>query len=59
MVFTLIGWAQIVKATVAFTMPHISMRSLQRVSPERAWEFQVAGAVFLVITAVMTYVLLI
>ena len=59
MVFTLIGWAQVLKAAIAFTLPHVSMRGLQRVSHERAWEFQVAGAVFLVLTALLTYAVLI
>lgn len=46
-VLTLVGWAQIVKALISFCAPALATRSLDRVSPERAWEFQVAGTVFL------------
>lgn len=46
-ILTLIGWAQILKALIAFCLPSVAMRSLNRVSPERAWEIQAAGAIFL------------
>lgn len=57
-ILTVIGWAQIVKALVAFVRPQWSMRSLQRVSPERASEFVVGGIVFLVLSAFMAYLAL-
>lgn len=50
-ILTLIGWAQIAKAALSFCLPAWGMRSLNRVSAERAWEFQVAGAVFLGLAA--------
>jgi len=50
-ILTLIGWAQIAKALVAFTLPALSMRGLNHVSPERAWEFRVGGVVFLALAA--------
>ncbi len=56
-VLTLIGWAQIVKALVAFTAPQYSMRGLQRPTVERAWEFQVAGVIFLALAGLMAYLL--
>jgi hypothetical protein len=46
-ILTLIGWAQILKALIAFALPSLAMRSLNRVSTNRAWEIQLAGAVFL------------
>ena len=46
-ILTIIGWLQIVKALISFCVPSLAMRSLNRVSPDRAWEIQVAGAVFL------------
>lgn len=46
-ILTLIGWAQILKALIAFCLPSLAMRGLNRVSPDRAWEFQVGGAVFI------------
>ncbi len=50
-VLTLFGWAQIVKASVYFLAPEVGVRSMGRVAPERAWEFQVGGAVLLLIAA--------
>src|SRR5512145_3169236 len=47
MVLTIVGWAQVVKSLVGFVLPQVSMRGLQRVSTERAWQFQVGGVVFL------------
>jgi hypothetical protein len=58
LVLTLIGWAQVIKAGVAFVLPDVAMRSLQRVSHERAWEFQVPGALFLGLGGLMAYVAL-
>ena len=52
-VLTFIGWAQVLKALIALTAPQVSMKGLMRVSNERAWEFQAAGAVFLVVSAVI------
>lgn len=54
-VLTVIGWAQLVKALVGFVLPRVSMRGLQRVSVERAWEFQVAGVLFLILSGLMAY----
>jgi hypothetical protein len=50
-VLTLIGWAQIAKAAVAFLAPELSLHGMRRVSVERAWEFRPAGAVFLALAA--------
>ena len=58
MVLTIIGWAQVIKAFTSFVVPQLSMRSLQRVSPDRANEFVYAGVVFLVLSALMAYVAL-
>ena len=58
MVLTLLGWAQVIKAALAFVLPDLSMRGLQRVSMERAWEFQVPGALFIVLAGLMLYVVL-
>lgn len=58
MVLTIVGWAQVVKSLVGFVLPQVSMRGLQRVSMERAWEFQVAGAMFLPLAGLMAYLVL-
>jgi hypothetical protein len=52
---TAIGWAQILKALIALTAPHVSMKGMMRVSMERAWEFQAAGAIFLAISAAIAW----
>jgi hypothetical protein len=57
-ILTVIGWAQLIKAGVGFVAPAVSMRGMQRVSMERAWEFQIAGAIFLVLSGAMAYLLL-
>lgn len=54
-VLTLIGWAQIVKASVNFLVPEFGLRSMNRVSTERAWEFQAAGAALLLIAAWLVF----
>ena len=57
-ILTVIGWAQLIKALIAFVAPRIPMRGMQRVALERAWEFQAAGAMFIVLSGVMAYLLL-
>ena len=54
-ILTVIGWAQVIKAAIGFILPHMSMRSFNRVSLEKAWEFQVAGGLFIVLAGVMGY----
>jgi hypothetical protein len=57
-VLTVLGWAQVLKGLVSFVLPQVSMRGLARVSPERAWEFVVAGVVLLAVSAVLWYIAL-
>lgn len=54
-VITVIGWAQLVKALIAFVFPTVSLRSLERVSHERAHEFVVGGVLFLILSAFSGY----
>jgi len=54
-IVTFLGWAQVIKGTISLTVPAVGMRGLMRVSMERAWEFQAAGAIFLVISAVVAW----
>lgn len=54
-VLTVVGWAQIVKALVCFVAPQKGLRSLERVSIERAHEFRVGGAVLLAIGGLSAY----
>lgn len=50
-VLTLVGWAQVLKGAVRFIAPQVGLRVMQRVSPERAWHFQVAGGFALLLSA--------
>jgi len=55
MVLTLLGWAQVIKALVAFVFPDVSMWGFRRVSPERSHEFVVGGVVLLGLSGVLWY----
>jgi hypothetical protein len=55
MLVTLLGWGQVVKGLVSLTVPSFGLNKMMRVSVERAWEFQVAGAIFLAFCAVIVY----
>ena len=55
MLVTLLGWGWTVKGLLYFTYPKFAMKSLARVSVERAHEFVIAGAVLVAIAAVITY----
>jgi hypothetical protein len=57
-VLTIFGWAQVLKALVSFTAPSVGMKSLERVSVERSHEFIGAGAVLLVLSGLMWYLVL-
>jgi uncharacterized protein YjeT (DUF2065 family) len=47
LVLTLIGWAQVLKGLGRFVAPQLGLRMMQRISPERAWHFQIGGVVAL------------
>lgn len=53
MILTLLGWSQVLKGLLSFLAPQIGMRTLARVSPERSREFVAAGAVLLVVSALL------
>jgi hypothetical protein len=46
-VITAVGWLQVLKGGVSLLAPRLAMRSLERVTRERAGEFQIAGAVLI------------
>jgi hypothetical protein len=52
-VLTLLGWGQVIKATIAFVAPQLSMRGLQRVSPGRSYEFVYAGVFLLGLSGIL------
>jgi hypothetical protein len=50
LVLTLIGWAQVLKGVGRFLAPQVGLRVMQRVTPERAWYFQIGGVVALLVS---------
>ncbi len=52
---TLLGWALVIKGLVRFCAPKLALKAIARVSLERAWEFQVAGAGLVIFAAVLGY----
>ncbi len=55
---TLVGWAQIMKATIYFVFPGYGLRRLAIVSEERSWIFIPAGVMLLVLSVPAWYLLI-
>jgi hypothetical protein len=54
-VLTLVGWCFLIKSLIRFLAPKLALRVMSRVSVERSWEFQVAGAGLVVLAGVIGY----
>lgn len=54
-VLTFIGWAQLVKGAVYFTVPSFGAHRMQMVSLERAWVFVPGGVVFLILAGLLGF----
>ena len=54
-VLTLLGWGFLIKSLLRFCLPKQGLRMMARVSVERSWEFQVAGAVLVVLAGLLGY----
>ena len=54
-VLTLLGWCLLIKSLLRFCLPKQGLRMIARVSAERSWEFQLAGAGLLVVAALLGY----
>jgi len=54
-VLTLLGWAFLIKCVIRFCAPKLGLRMMARVSVDRAWEFQVAGAFLLFLAGLLGY----
>lgn len=50
LLLTVIGWVQVLKGLVRFVVPRVGLRVMQRITPERAWHFQVGGVVALLLS---------
>jgi len=55
MIVTVLGWAQVLKGLISLVAPSIGLKKMLRVSMDRAWEFQVAGAAFVVLSALIAW----
>jgi uncharacterized membrane protein len=56
LVLTLVGWAQVLKGLGRFVAPQIGLRVIQRITPERAWHFQVGGVFALLLSGFLWWV---
>jgi hypothetical protein len=55
LVLTLVGWALLIKSLIRFCAPKVALRIMARVSRERAWEFQLAGAGLVAFAGLLAY----
>ena len=53
-VLTLVGWCLLIKSLIRFCAPK-ALRMMARVSVERSWEFQVAGAGLVALAGLLGY----
>jgi len=56
MVVTLLGWALLIKSLIRFCAPKFALRVMGRVSMERRWEVQAAGAGLIGLAGVFVYI---
>jgi hypothetical protein len=56
-VLTVMGYLYLIKAALCFLAPATQMRTLGRVSHERAWEFAVPGGVYVAVGVLLSWVL--
>ena len=54
-VLTLVGWGLLIKGLIRFCAPKQALRMMARVSLERSWEFQVAGALLVALAGLLGY----
>lgn len=54
-VLTVVGCLYLAKAVLCFLLPWTQMRTLGRVSRERAWEFVFPGVVYVAVAGVLAY----
>jgi hypothetical protein len=54
-VVTVLGWGMVLKGVVRLSTPGLGLRVYQRIVPERAWHFRVAGSLALALSAFSGY----
>ena len=55
LVLTLVGWGLLIKGLICFCAPKQALKMMARVSMERSWEFQVAGAGLVALASLLGY----
>lgn len=55
LMLTLVGWALLIKGLIRFCVPRQALRMIARVSVERSWEFQLAGAGLVTLAGLIGY----
>src|SRR5262245_56706086 len=55
-VVTVVGWGQVLKGLVRLVLPQWSLRVYERITPERAWHFRVAGVGAVALCCLLAYV---
>jgi hypothetical protein len=55
LVLTLVGWGLLIKSLIRFCAPKQALRLIARVSLERSWEFQIAGAFLVALASLLGY----
>ena len=55
LVLTCVGWALLLKCAIRFCAPRFALRMMARISLERAWEFQIAGALLVGLATLLGY----
>ena len=54
-VLTVLGWGWVLKGLLYFVYPKHGLRMLNRVTPERSWEFIIPGVIMVVYALALTY----
>ena len=55
-VLTVIGWAHVLKGAGRFVAPQIGLRVIERITQERAWQFQAGGVLALLLSGFLWWV---
>ena len=55
LVLTVVGWCLLIKSLLRFCLPKQGLMMMARVSIDRSWEFQVAGAGLVVLAGLIGY----
>jgi hypothetical protein len=55
LIVTLLGWAWTIKGFLYFVFPAVGRWGLARVSLEKAWEFMVPGALFVILSMILAW----